>query len=119
MGCSAERTQEAWFNEMEELEMKIMLYGGLEEKQIHRDFVKITMDDKPFDVRVIEINKETKGEKKTLVLLHGYMGSAATFGPFLTETAKHFHVVAFDHGNFGLNTRTFGTNALKGVDEAE
>jgi magnesium chelatase accessory protein len=43
--------------------------------------------------------------RPSLVLLHGIMGSAATFLPFMSELAEDLHVVALDLPGSGLSER--------------
>ena len=52
----------------------------------------------------LETGVSTEG-KPSLVLLHGLMGSAATFLPFMNELGDDLHVIALDLPGSGLSDR--------------
>ena len=77
------------------------------------------MEGKPFQVRTFEFNRELKGVKKTLVVIHGYMASFVCFREWMRYCADHYHVIAFDNCNWGLNTRSTSTSAMESAEKAE
>jgi pimeloyl-ACP methyl ester carboxylesterase len=56
-------------------------------------------------VRVVTINEHFKGEKKTLVMTHGFLGSSPTHLRILKGLSELYHLVLFDNACWGLNTR--------------
>ena len=60
------------------------------------------MDNKPFAVRTFDYGDKSK---KTVVLLHGYLGASVHFYKMLKPLSEHYRVVMFDHGSWGFNTR--------------
>ena len=100
MGCGS--SSASWDDRMEEAEEGMLKQSGLDLDGWKRSFTWIEMDNKPFAVRTFDYGDK---EKKTIVLLHGYMGAAVQFYPILKQLAEHFRIVMFDHGSWGYNTR--------------
>ena len=67
-------------------------------------YTNIEMSGKPFKVRTFYFGCEDKS-KKTLIITHGFMANVPSMLTFLKMIAEHFRVIAYDNGNWGLNTR--------------
>ncbi len=63
-------------------------------------------DTPPVRLRLMELGPEHAAQ--TLVLLHGFSGSSATFQPFLLPLAQHSRVLAFDLRGHGRSSRPAG-----------
>ena len=61
--CSRVKSDEDWRKAMEEQELVCYKMMGFEDSQLIRKYVEIEMDGKPFQVRVVTINEQFKGER--------------------------------------------------------
>jgi abhydrolase domain-containing protein 4/abhydrolase domain-containing protein 5 len=114
------KSDEDWRRAMEEQELVCYKLMGFEEEQLIRKYVEIEMDGKPFKVRVVTINEQCKGERQTLVLTHGYLGSTPTHLRILKGLSELYHLVLFDNCTWGLNTRDGDDSSMcLGADESE
>ena len=103
MGCgNSKASASSWEDRMEAAEEGMLRLSGLNFDDFKRSFTWIEMDNKPFAVRTFDYGDK---EKKTLVLLSGYLGASVQYYPMFKELAEHYRLVLFDHGSFGLNTR--------------
>ena len=119
MGCCGSNydDMDEWRTHAEYLEHRCYLSFGLKDSQLIRKYVTIkTLDDEPFNVRVVTINEKDKGTKKTLVMTHGAMGCSPTHMRFLTILAETYHIVLFDYLGLGLNTRLQEGEKFTGKD---
>ena len=64
------------------------------------------MDDVPLEVRVHRLEEEgVVSDRPVLVLIHGYLGASNNWTLLLKHFVGKYHVVFFDMGGFGLNSR--------------
>jgi pimeloyl-ACP methyl ester carboxylesterase len=70
-------------------------------------------------VRVISINEETKGERPTYLLTHGFMSGSAMQGKIVKQLSNHYHLVLFDNTTWGLNERDGDDTSCTGAEGAE
>lgn len=104
---------------MEELEDSILNLSGVNDK-IKKGYVQIRMDDKPFGVRIFEVDvHQGATPKQTLVLMHGFLSASVCFYKILKSLAEKYRIVMFDTMSWGLNTRPEECSGMASVEAAE
>ena len=76
------------------------------------------MDNKPFGVRT-HMHGAKDDRKKTLVMMHGYLGNSVGWLHMINPLAAKYRLVLFDHGSWGLNTRLAECSGLLSAEAAE
>ena len=77
MGSRQSKKEDAprrWQRSMERSELEVLEAAEVDVSKLYRTYTWIEMDGKPFGVRTHTYGSKTDG-KKTLVLMHGYLGS--------------------------------------------
>ena len=118
MGCCM--TSEAdCFTRTLNAEERLLEMSGLPLDNFERKFTEIEIDGAPFQVRTIIYGGDS-GQKKTLVMTHGFLLSAVCFWKILKKLSEHYRLVLFDNMGNGLNTQRQECPALhEGVDACE
>ena len=107
---------EEWFSAMLKAEDRLIALSGVPLSEWKKDFITITIDGEPFRVRTFEVGDRSK---QTLVLTHGYTASALSYYTMAKKLAEKYHLVLFDNGSWGLNTRLAKCDAVKSPKAAE
>ena len=109
-----------WRGELELKERYLMQTYGFEEGKDYRaDYVNITMDDEPFQVRYLVLG-ENASPKPTLVLMHCYMNSSVSaYVQWFQHLLPTYRIVCFDNCGWGLNTRRATCSGTESADAAE
>ena len=76
------------------------------------------MEGKPFGVRTHIYGPENTN-KKTLVLVHGYLGNSVGWLYVIKPLAETYRLVLFDHGSWGLNSKLSECYGLESPEAAE
>ena len=89
---------------MENYEMRILDAAEVDTKDLYRTYTWIEMDGKRFGVRT-HIYGGQDNSKRTLVLVHGYLGNSVGWLYLIKPLAEKYRLVLFDHGSWGLNSK--------------
>ena len=98
--------------------MRILEAAEVDTKDLTRTYTWIEMDGKPFGVRT-HIYGSEKTNKKTLVLVHGYLSNSVGWLYMIKPLAEKYRLVLFDHGSWGLNSKLSECSGLASSEAAE
>ena len=86
---------------LEEYELKMLSHSGMDVSQDFK-FSNVVIDDRGNFVRMIELGDKSK---QTMVLIHGYGGSAIMFWKIFKPLSEHFHLYVLDVIGMGGSSR--------------
>ena len=110
--------EDSWLQRMEQLELNYLYLHKIDFNILTRQYIMIDVEGKPFRVRVHIYNKDDK-EKKTLVMMHGYLGSSVCWSWMIKPLSEKYRLVLFDHNSWGLNTRLEKCSGFESKEAAE
>ena len=103
---------------MEKAELDVFKCGDVDFQKLIRKYTIIEMEGKKLAVRTFIYNDDKS--KKTLLMTHGFgMSGCLTSFKIIEPLAKHYRLVIFDHGGWGLNTKIQDTQALESPETSE